>query len=1000
MESVTLLKMIQKQKELSPNKTAVVFGNQKLTYNELDIASDNLAYNIKKEGIKQKDFVILYAQKSLEMVVAVIAAIKIGCTYVPVDIRYPFERIQYIINDCNPKAILAYNTCTDKYTIPVIGITIDTDYKSKYICADKSTNIVYCIYTSGTTGKPKGVLIKDCSVVNLVKSYKKIYGMITTDVILQFASIAFDQSVWDIFIALTLGCTLCVVPQKYIEDISLLEQYMIKNNVTVAALTPAFLRELHPERLPDMRAVESGGAAVERVVVEKWKHYCRVFNTYGPTEATVNALTYEITDDIPENIPIGKPIDNMEAYVISEGKLCLPGEVGELCLSGIGLAEGYLNNETLNKEKFIRNIFGNGLLYRTGDLVKVNEDGDYLCIGRIDSQVKIRGFRVDLSEIEHVLSSIGSNAVIIEKNQLNDNIIVAFIVCNCDVKDIKHRIAQQLPDYMIPSLIIKLKSIPLNVSGKTDVAELHKYYIDSLENRKRSLIGATDNIEKCVLNVLERVLNLNKVGLNDNYIELGGNSINAIRVITELRELGLQAGISDLLTSESLFDYCKKIKYREKDDGETPEQEALREAAQAHYQQKIESISRITGTQMYMYKAYLDRKVGDNFLQYVYNIECSYNYSNLRDAIRLLFEQYDVLSSRFWSDGKLVYQLTFKETTVPIVEKHVTSLYEMTQFMEQDVIDGFCYDSDVLIRFVVFLFPNGIIKLLCSVSHMIVDGWSMDLLQKALINNYMLLQEGMSFNDVLKNNLNIKRGRIAQYNRYIEQMDFSGSKEYWDAYFNDCGQAVITFPHDQECNSNQTYHEIVEWLDPHLSTEVKKLSKAIGVTENTLFEYAFASLLSMEDPNKRKDVLFTKVVSGRDVNVENIDAMVGTMINIIPQRILLKGDFVSEVRELNGINIKNMSYDKFDFYSHEIDGKALMEYAQTMLIFCNYYSEKVQYIVYEYDRDQDDIDLSMYVDSVENGYRILLTCKKSAYSDSYARGLIPKLSDILSNFVK
>lgn len=503
-----------------------------------------------------------------------------------------------------------------------------------------------------------------------------------------------------------------------------------------------------------------------------------------------------------------------------------------------------------------------------------------------------------------------------------------------------------------------------------------------------------------MLNVLGRVLNLNKVGLNDNYIELGGNSINAIRVISELRELGLQGCISDLLTTDSFFEFCKKIKSEEKEEGENLEQESLREVAQSYYKQKIESISKITGTQMYMYKAYLDKKVGDNFLQYVYNIECSYNYSNMRNAISLLFEQYDALSSRFWSDGKAVYQLTFKETTVPVIEKYVASLHEMKQYMEQDVIDGFSYDSDVLIRFVVFLFPNGTAKLLCSVSHMIVDGWSMDLLQKALINNYMLLQDGMSFTDVLKNNSNLKKGRIAQYNRYLERMDFADAEVYWNAYFNECDQAVITFPHDQECNSDQTYHEIVEWINPQLSAKVKKICKTIGVTENALLEYAFASLLSMEDPKKRKDVLFTKVVSGRDVNVDNIDVMVGTMINIIPQRVLLNDDFTSEVRALNRINIKNMAYDKFDFYSHEIDGKSLMEYAQTMLIFCNYYNEKVQHIVYEYDRDQDDIDLSLYVDSVDNGYRMLLTCKKSAYSDSYARGLLSKLSDILDELAK
>ena len=474
------------------DKKAVVFGDKYITYYELDELSSSLADKLSDYGVCKSDFVLLYTQKSIEMVCAVYASLKVGAIYVPIDVRYPLERIKYIISDCKPKVILTYMTEIES-SVPCINLNKYEKSNVKRVYRGCRNNLDYCIYTSGTTGKPKGVLIYDYSLVNLVIAYKELYTIVPDDTLLQFASIAFDQSVWDIFTILSLGGTLCVLPEEFIGDIELTEKYISKNNVSVAAFTPAYLRELKPENLPTMRAVESGGAAVEKEVVKKWKQYCRVFNTYGPTEATVNAMTYELKDEIPDEIPIGKPIRNMQAYIVNDGQLCDFNEVGELCLSGIGLAYGYLNNESLTTEKFISNPFGEGRLYRTGDLAKQLPDGNFVCVGRMDSQVKIRGFRIDLGEIENVLRQYANAVVKDEINQLGDNILVAFVVSESKKEGLLEHLKTVLPDYMIPSKIIRINEIPLTVNGKVDYEKLHQIYLGDLVKKDEEYIRSEEH---------------------------------------------------------------------------------------------------------------------------------------------------------------------------------------------------------------------------------------------------------------------------------------------------------------------------------------------------------------------------------------------------------------------------------------------------------------------------------------------------------------------------
>ena len=277
-EEKSVLDLFYEKVRIYGDKKAVVLEKSSITYAQLDRMSSILAERLEDMGVGQRDFILLYAQKSIEMMVAVFAVLKVGAVYVPVDMRYPKERIEYMLSDCHPKVVLTYRTILF-CEVPCMEICLETEGEAKHYSGDRN-RLDYCIYTSGTMGKPKGVLIYDRSVVNLVCAYKRIYGIVPDDILLQFASIAFDQAVWDIFTILTTGGTLCLLPPEFDGDIDLTENYIIEQGVSIAAFTPAYLRELDPEKLRTMRVVESGGDKVERNVVEKWKRYCRVFNTY------------------------------------------------------------------------------------------------------------------------------------------------------------------------------------------------------------------------------------------------------------------------------------------------------------------------------------------------------------------------------------------------------------------------------------------------------------------------------------------------------------------------------------------------------------------------------------------------------------------------------------------------------------------------------------------------------------------------------------------------
>uniref|UniRef100_UPI00036EE4E2 non-ribosomal peptide synthetase n=1 Tax=Paenibacillus fonticola TaxID=379896 RepID=UPI00036EE4E2 len=533
----TVVELFEEQVQKTPDHIAVVFEDAQLTYAQLNEKANQLAYKLRELGIRPDDRVAILAHKSMEMIVGIYGILKAGGAYVPVDPSYPENRIQYMLENCQPKAILL-----GRAELPIKGDTPVIDLTDKEVYTGKAANpepvntpqdLMYIIYTSGTTGKPKGVMIEHEGVVNFREYFIKNYAITAADVVLQFASFSFDASVYEMTMSLLVGAQLCLCPEDVKKDARLFEQYIDKHNVTIAILPPQYLAQVD---IRHFRAIITGGSETNRELVGANNKHMKYSNDYGPTEATVCATHWECVpgEPVPERIPIGKPIVNKQIYIMNGNDLCGIGMPGELCIAGVGLARGYLNRPELTAEKFVENHFGEGRMYRSGDLARWLPDGNIEYMGRIDEQVKIRGFRVELGEIESVLrKQPGVNDVaVVAKENNGENSICAYVVSDQELRsgDIKDSLRKELPEYMVPAYIVQIESIPLNRNGKLD-----KHALPEPEAASgQQYIAPRNEIEEIVAGAFAEILGVTQMGIQDNFFEMGGHSLRATRVINQI----------------------------------------------------------------------------------------------------------------------------------------------------------------------------------------------------------------------------------------------------------------------------------------------------------------------------------------------------------------------------------------------------------------------------------------------------------------------------------
>ncbi len=560
------------QVKKNPTKNAVIFQDKKLSYKEFNAITNAVAHYILSLGARNGECIGVRMQRSMEMLIAVHSIIKAGCTYVPINFEDPQIRINEIVDNCEINTVLTQ------------GDLFDDGFKFKQICLDKEIknitskfskayidvalnddDIAYIIHTSGSTGKPKGIAIEYKSLIHRILYLQKKFDISDKDVFLLKTPYTFDVSIYELFIPLLTGGTLVIAEEGKHKDQKYLYDIINKEQVTIVQFVPSmlelFLLENRSEDLPNLRYVICNGEELRYLTVKKFSTMfknTKLLNFYGPAEATVHVCEYDCrTQRNDEKIPIGKPIDGVDFYILNKDHIeTKVDEIGELFIGGVGLSTGYVNNTELSNKSFCNiNISGNTKrLYKTGDLVKKLSDGNFQYIGRNDFQYKINGIRIELGEIEgtiNELEEISQVAVLAIENSNNGHTLVAFYkaISILNTEDVKQYIADRLPKHMLPSRFLQVEEMPLNTSGKLDRKALKNIYPMHNEHARNITLPAT-KLQQQIFECYKEVLKKDNIDINDSFFDIGGDSLLSMHL-----SITLEIKLSTKIDTELIYQY-------------------------------------------------------------------------------------------------------------------------------------------------------------------------------------------------------------------------------------------------------------------------------------------------------------------------------------------------------------------------------------------------------------------------------------------------------------
>jgi amino acid adenylation domain-containing protein len=549
--------LFETQVQQIPDTIALIDEYQQLSYQQLNTIANQLAYYLQKQGIQPEQTIGICLERSCEMVIALLAVLKVGATYIPLDPAYPKERLNYIINDAKLSLII-----TKKYIdfmqfkVPHI-LNLDeqwsviTQQKIDHIFTQITLdNLAYIIYTSGSTGQPKGVQISHRALSNFLLGINPTLNCTPSDILLSVTSLSFDIAALELYLPLMVGARVIIASQQTIKNSQKLQQQINQFNITMMQATPATWQMLILGGWTGKHNLKilSGGEALDQKLAQQLtQNSQQLFNLYGPTETTIWSSIYQVKNqeylDKNSTVLIGRPLANTEFYILDKNLQPVPiGVPGELYIGGVGVARGYFNRADLTAERFLPNPFKKTpeRLYKTGDLAQYLEDGNVEYLGRLDSQVKLRGFRIELGEIEAVLRQHPKvqQAVVVVNSQAEEKRLIAYIVSadklEINVTVLREFLAEKLPIYMIPSAFVMLDVLPLTPNGKIDRRALPTPEKVRPQLEATYVIPKTE-IEKTIAQIWQKALNLENIGIHDNFFDLGGHSLLMVRVHSQLR---------------------------------------------------------------------------------------------------------------------------------------------------------------------------------------------------------------------------------------------------------------------------------------------------------------------------------------------------------------------------------------------------------------------------------------------------------------------------------
>ncbi|MEH1955413.1 amino acid adenylation domain-containing protein [Nostoc sp.] len=879
--------LFEAQVERTPDAVAVVFEDKQLTYYELNVRANQLAHYLKKLGVEPEVLVGICVERSLSMVIGLLAILKAGGVYVPLDPSYPKERIAFILEDAQAPVLLTTALLLEAMSQNKAQVVcLDTDWhlvaqqSQENLFSEVTTdNLAYVIYTSGSTGRPKGVMIKHASTVAMLDWANKTFAIEAMQSVLASTSICFDLSVFEVFVPLCCGGKVILI-----ENALYLPTLPTDQNITLINTVPSVISQLlRTDSIPtSVQTINVAGEPLHNQLVQQLyqqDNIQQVFNLYGPSEDTTystSAWIHKDTNNIP---PIGRPIHNTQIYLLDKNYQPVPvGVPGMLYIGGAGLSRGYLNKAELTADKFIPNPYANlpgERLYKTGDLGRYLPSGEIEYIGRIDYQVKIRGFRIELGEIEALIikyPKVREAVVTVHSSETDSQQIVAYLVPNSEptltISELRDFLEAKLPNYMVPTAFVILEMLPLTPNGKIDRKALKAPETRRPEDKE--LLAPRNYIETKLAEIWAAVLGVDKVGIFDNFFELGGDSILAIVVITKAKQAGLQLAVKQLFqhqTVAGLATVAVTKKVYQAEQGLITGLTSFTPIQYWFFEQNLLEPHHWNQAVLLEVKQILDLAVLEKSLQQLLLHH---------DALRLRFEQ----TESGWQQV-----IASPDVEVPLIHLDFSVLSESEQELAIEAAAtklqaSLNISAGPLMQVALFNLGQRSSRLVILIHHLAVDGVSWRILLEDLETAYQLMNQGK------KVQLPAKTTSFKYWSECLQEYAQSATlQQQWDYWLRESWQKIAPLPVDFSDGDNtvaSAQNISIFLTGEQTQVLLKEVPKAYNTQINDVLLTALVQAFSQWTGNN--SLLLALEGHGREEIFDNVDLSrtVGWFTSIFP----------------------------------------------------------------------------------------------------------------------